>query len=150
MLGVVTDTDLIGLGRDSPFLLKRAIEDASDTAGAIAVASNLPRVVGSMVRTGVDPVDIGYAVALMTDSLTRRFVDLSMEDLGSAPAPWAWLALGDARRAASRDCTRYQLRHAIAYDAPGGPDVQSVLRLAGQERDGSSGGRRHPEMSPGR
>jgi CBS domain-containing protein len=121
VLGVVTDTDLLGLGRDSPFLLKRAIEDASDTAGAIAVASNLPRVVGSMVRTGVDPVDIGYAVALMTDSLTRRFVDLSMEDLGSAPAPWAWLALGsEARREQGLHSDQ---DHAIAYDAPGGPDV---------------------------
>lgn len=121
VLGVVTDTDLIGLGRDSPFLLKRAIEDASDAAGAIAVASNLSRVVGSMVRTGVDPVDVGYAVALMTDSLTRRFTDLAMDDLGSAPAPWAWLALGsEARREQGLHSDQ---DHAIAYDAPGGQDV---------------------------
>jgi CBS domain-containing protein len=121
VLGVVTDTDLIGLGRDSPFLLKRAIEDAPDAAGAIAVASELPRVVRSMVRAGVDPVDIGYAVALMTDSLTMRFVDLASKELGSAPVPWAWLALGsEARREQGLHSDQ---DHAIAYDSPGEQDV---------------------------
>lgn len=115
VLGVVTDTDLIGLGRNSPFLLKREIEDAKDSARAIAVASNLPRVVRSMVDAGVDPVDIGYAVALMTDSLTVRFLELAMVDLGATPAPWAWLALGsEARREQGLHSDQ---DHAIAYDA---------------------------------
>ena len=41
LIGVVTD-DLIGIGRNSPFLLKRAIEDAGDPATAIAVVAELP------------------------------------------------------------------------------------------------------------
>ena len=101
LIGVVTDTDLIGIGRNSPFLLKRAIEDAGDPATAIAVVAELPRVVGSMVRAGVDPVDVGYAVALMTDALSRRLLELRSTELGPAPVPWAWLASA-ARRAASR------------------------------------------------
>jgi CBS domain-containing protein len=118
VLGVVTDTDLLGLGRDSPFLLKRTIEDAKDAAAAIAAASELARVVRSMVQAGVDPVDVGYAVALMTDSLTVRFVDLAAKDLGSAPVPWAWLALGsEARREQGLHSDQ---DHAIAYDS--GPD----------------------------
>jgi CBS domain-containing protein len=120
-IGVVTDTDLIGLGRQSPFLLKRAIEDAENAEGAISVASQLPRVVRSMVQVGVDPVDIGYAVALMTDSLTIRFVHLATEDLGSAPVPWAWLALGsEARREQGLHSDQ---DHAIAYDDSRGQDV---------------------------
>jgi CBS domain-containing protein len=121
LLGVVTDTDLIGLGRGSPFLLKRAIESAKDAAGAIAAASELPRVVRSMGRAGVDPVDVGYAVALMTDSLTLRFVDLAAKELGSPAAPWAWLALGsEARREQGLHSDQ---DHAIAYDPPGGHDI---------------------------
>ncbi len=117
VIGVVTDTDLIGLGRGSPFLLKRAIEDAPDEAAAIAVASELPRVVRSMVQAGVDPVDVGYAVALMTDSLTVRFVHLATEELGSAPVSWAWLALGsEARREQGLHSDQ---DHAIAYDSRG-------------------------------
>ena len=42
LIGVVTDTDLIGIGRNSPFLLKRAIEDAGIRATAIAVVASAP------------------------------------------------------------------------------------------------------------
>jgi CBS domain-containing protein len=63
VVGVVTDTDVMQLGRDSPFVLKRAIEDASDPDRAIGAAAELPRVVASMVRTAVDGVDVGHAVA---------------------------------------------------------------------------------------
>jgi len=130
VIGVITDTDVIGLGRDSPFLLRRAIEDAPDAASAIAVAVELPRVVRSMVRAGVDPVDVGYAVAIMTDSLTVRFVDLAVNELGSAPAPWAWLALGsEARREQGLHSDQ---DHAIAYDAPGGREIDPYFAsLAG-------------------
>jgi CBS domain-containing protein len=130
VIGVITDTDVIGLGRDSPFLLKRAIEDAPDAGSAIAIAVELPRVVRSMVRAGVDPVDIGYAVSLMTDSLTVRFVDLAMNELGSAPAPWAWLALGsEARREQGLHSDQ---DHAIAYDPPGRQEIDPYFAsLAG-------------------
>jgi CBS domain-containing protein len=123
VIGVVTDTDLLGLGRDSPFLLKRTIEESKDAAAAIAAASGLTRVVRSMVRAGVDPVDIGYAVALMTDSLTQRFVDLAADDLGGAPVPWAWIALGsEARREQGLHSDQ---DHAIAYDA--GPESDTYF-----------------------
>lgn len=130
VIGVITDTDVIGLGRDSPFLLKRAIEDAPDATSAIAIALELPRVVRSMVRVGVDPVDIGYAVALMTDSLTVRFVDLAMNELGSAPLPWAWLALGsEARREQGLHSDQ---DHAIAYDPSEGREIDPYFAsLAG-------------------
>ena len=127
VIGVITDTDVIGLGRDSPFLLKRAIEDAPDETSAIAIALELPGVVRSMVRIGVDPVDVGYAVALMTDSLTVRFVELAVNELGSAPAPWAWLALGsEARREQGLHSDQ---DHAIAYDPSGGGEIDPYFAL---------------------
>jgi CBS domain-containing protein len=126
LIGVVTDTDLIGVGRNSPFLLKRAIEDAGEPRRAIAVVADLPRVVASMVRAGVDPVDVGYAVALMTDALSRRFLELRSAELGPAPVPWAWLALGsEARREQGLHSDQ---DHAIAYDLPPGTDAVDVDR----------------------
>lgn len=126
LMGVVTDTDVMGLGRDSPFLLKRSIQDAGDAPGAIAVARELPRVVGSMVQAGVDPIDVGYAVALITDALTKRFIELALERLGDAPASWAWLALGsEARREQGLHSDQ---DHAIAFDPVGaGDDVDAFF-----------------------
>jgi CBS domain-containing protein len=126
VIGVVTDTDLIGIGRNSPFLLKRAIERAADPEGAIAVVAALPGVIRSMVQTGVDPVDVGYAVALMTDALSRRVIELRSAELGSPPVGWAWLALGsEARREQGLHSDQ---DHAIAYDLPAGSDADEVDR----------------------
>ena len=113
LIGVVTDTDVMELGRDSPFVLKRAIDSSPDAGAAIEAARALPRVVASMVRAGVDPVDVGYAVALMRDALTRRYLALATADLGAAPVPWAWLALGsEARREQGLQSDQ---DHAIAF-----------------------------------
>src|SRR5262245_7046797 len=126
LIGVVTDTDLIGIGRNSPFLLKRAIEDAGDPERATAVVADLPGVVASMVRAGVDPVDVGYAVALMTDALSRRFLELRSAELGPAPVAWAWLALGSQAR--REQGLQSDQDHAIAYDLPPGTDHAEVDR----------------------
>jgi CBS domain-containing protein len=120
LVGVVTDTDVMELGRDSPFVLKREIDSSADADAAIEAAHTLPRVVASMARAGVDPVDVGYAVALMRDALTRRFLALSADDFGPAPVPWGWLALGsEARREQGLQSDQ---DHAIAY-APGSDDA---------------------------
>src|SRR5581483_1838151 len=42
LVGVVTDTDLMGLGRHTPFAIKSAIERAADRDDAIAAARDLP------------------------------------------------------------------------------------------------------------
>jgi CBS domain-containing protein len=77
-----------------------------------------------MVRSGVDPVDVGYAVALMTDALSRRYIELRSAELGSAPVAWAWLALGsEARREQSLHSDQ---DHAIAFDLPPGTDAGDV------------------------
>jgi CBS domain-containing protein len=125
VVGVVTDTDVMQLSRDSPFVLKRAIEDASDPDRAIGAAAELPRVVASMVRTGVDRVDVGHAVALMRDTLTHRFLTFATSDRGAAPAEWAWLAL--EREARREQELRSDQDHAIAYVLGPEPDTDRYL-----------------------
>src|SRR4249920_248908 len=45
VVGVVTDTDLMGIGRNTPFGLKSAIERARDRDGVVAAIGELPSVV---------------------------------------------------------------------------------------------------------
>ena len=99
VVGMVTDTDLLGLARQSPFALKSAIERAADHAAVVAMAHDLPDVVASLVDSSVDPVDVGHVIAVTIDALTRRFLELGIARLGEPPGRWAWLALGsEARR----------------------------------------------------
>jgi CBS domain-containing protein len=98
LLGIVTDTDLMGVERWKPFALRSEIERAASADEAIAVASGLRRMVATLVEADVPPLDIAHAVAVTIDTLTTRLLDLTIGELGDPPCPWAWLALGSEAR----------------------------------------------------
>lgn len=119
LLGVVTDTDLMGVGRHTPFAVKAAIERASDP-GAVALAGRgTPDMVAGMMDASADPVDVGRVVGLIVDAMTRRFLELGIAELGDPPAPWSWLALGSAARHEQAIGTDQD--HAMAYRLDGAP-----------------------------
>jgi CBS domain-containing protein len=118
LLGVVTDTDLMGLGRDTPFALKSAIERSVDRAEVSAGLRQLPDTVAALVETSVDPVDVGHIVGFVIDAATRRLLEIGLHDQGSPPSAWAWMALGSAAR--QEQALRTDQDHALAYD--GDPD----------------------------
>jgi CBS domain-containing protein len=120
LVGVVTDTDLMGLGRDTPFAIRSAIERAGSPEEVAEAGRDLPAVVASLVDASADPVDVGRVIALVVDALTRRLLALGQERLGDAPCSWAWLALGSAARQEQALLTDQD--HALAYDGPPGVD----------------------------
>jgi CBS domain-containing protein len=114
LLGVVTDTDLMGLERKAPFALKNTIERAPDREAVVAAAGGIPAAVRALLEASVDPVDIGHVVGVTIDALTRRFLELGIAKLGDPPGAWAWLALGSAARHEQALLTDQD--HALAYD----------------------------------
>jgi CBS domain-containing protein len=117
LAGVVTDTDLMGLSRQSPFALKSAIERSPSETDAVAAARRLPEVASELVEVNVDPVDVGHVVGGTIDALSRRLIELAIARLGDPPVPWAWLALGSEARHEQALSTDQD--HALVYD-PGG------------------------------
>jgi len=122
VLGVVTDTDLMGIGRDSPFALKSSIERAPDRAAVATAVGELPRVVSTLVSASADPVDVGHVIAFSIDAATRRLLELGMAEHGQPSFPWAWLALGSAAR--QEQAIRTDQDHALAFE--GDPDAASA------------------------
>jgi CBS domain-containing protein len=98
LLGVVTDTDLIGLEQKTPFVLKSDIERAADAGEAVETAKRLPEVVTALMSANVDPLDVGHAIAVTVDTLTQRLLEHGIRKLGDPPCPWAWIALGSEAR----------------------------------------------------
>jgi CBS domain-containing protein len=157
LLGVVTDTDLLGLALESPFALKSAIERSSDQAGAVAAARQLPATAASLVEANVDPVHVGHIVGVTIDALTRRLIDLAIDRLGQPPVPWAWLALGSEARHEQALFTDQD--HALAYEPQGHPEPEldpyfaelaesatSGLEAAGLHRCRGNAMAVHPDM----
>jgi CBS domain-containing protein len=115
LAGVVTDTDLMGLGRHTPFSITSAIDRSADVDEVVAAAADLPNVVRALVAASTDPVDVGHVVATAIDATTRRLLKLGIERFGEPPVPWAWLALGSEAR--QEQALRTDQDHALAYEA---------------------------------
>jgi CBS domain-containing protein len=114
LIGVVTDTDLMGLGRHTPFALRSAIERAADPAEVAAAGADLPPVVVAMVESHAEPVEVGRVIALAIDTMTQRLLRLAVDRLGEPPVAWAWLALGSAAR--HEQALRTDQDHALVLD----------------------------------
>jgi CBS domain-containing protein len=113
LVGVLTDTDLLGLERRRPFLIRSAVEQAANVAEVAEVAATLPQSVLTLTKAGLDPVDVGHVVAVTVDAITRRLIQLAVRDLGDPPVPWAWVALGSEARREQALATDQD--HALAY-----------------------------------
>ncbi len=98
VVGMITDTDLLGLELRTPFILKSEVERARTIDEAIQAGIRLPEMFVSLVQAQVDPLDIAHAVAVTIDTLTTRLLELAIADIGDPPCPWAWLALGSEAR----------------------------------------------------
>ena len=51
---------------------------------------------------GLDPADVSRALAVQSDTVTARLVDLAFARHGAAPVPWAWMGLGSVATVALR------------------------------------------------
>lgn len=123
LLGVLTDSDLMGIERNSPFTVRRQIDRAADEAAVVEAARRIPEAVCWLVDSGSDPVDVGHIVGVTIDALTRRFIQLAIDRQGPPPVPWAWLALGSAARHEQALLTDQD--HALAFD-PGERAAEEV------------------------
>jgi CBS domain-containing protein len=128
VVGVVTDTDLMGIGRNTPFALKSAIERAPDRDAVASAIAELPDVVAALVDSSADPVDVGHVIAFSIDAATRRLLELGIAEHGEPPVPWAWLALGSAAR--QEQAIRTDQDHALAFDGDADAADASLAPLA--------------------
>jgi CBS domain-containing protein len=114
-IGLVTETDLIGLGRGSPFEIRSAIERAPDVPASVEAARRIPEAVAGLVEQRLDPSSVGRILGVTIDALTRHVIDLEMAEAGPAPAPWAWIAFGSLAR--HEQALHTDQDHGIAYEA---------------------------------
>jgi CBS domain-containing protein len=117
LIGVVTDVDLLAVEQHGAFTLRKDLERAPDRAAAIGSFRTLPEVVSRLVDASVAPLEVAHVVAVAVDALTVRLLDLGSRELGEAPCPWAWLALGGEARQEQGLVT--DQHNALVYDSGG-------------------------------
>ncbi|MEY2667656.1 MAG: hypothetical protein RJA59_294, partial [Pseudomonadota bacterium] len=98
VVGVVTATDLMRSSAQGPAAAIRAVERLASRDGLRGYASRVAEMVASLLAARLDPMMIAGLVARLNDALLRPILRWAEADLGPAPAPWAWVALGSEGR----------------------------------------------------
>jgi CBS domain-containing protein len=98
VLGVIDDGDLVAAEARRPFLLRRAIDLAASPAELAATAAGLNPVIISLHDARVTAEHVSAVRSVVLDALTRRLVDLAVQQAGPPPAPFTWFALGSLAR----------------------------------------------------
>lgn len=102
VLGVIEDRDLLSVQARSYFFIRRRIERASTVDHVVEAAAELAPTVVAMADARINTSTILAVRAVVVDALTRRLLELAVEQLGKPASPFAWLALGSqARREAT-------------------------------------------------
>ncbi|NWK56169.1 cache domain-containing protein [Verrucomicrobiaceae bacterium N1E253] len=78
--------------------IKKQIMDSKSSAQVLQSLKNMPKVVKSMSDQGVHPKTLRQTVGEAYDAAIKRFIVLSLEELGGEPQPFAFLSLGSNAR----------------------------------------------------
>ena len=135
LAGVIDDVDLLAAEHRAPFRVRALIARAGDPGAVAAAAAALPPTAVALHDAGVAAPAVSRMLAALHDTITRRLIELALDDLGPAPAPFTWLALGSFGRrepfpSSDVDC-------ALAWEGEDDPALREPLRaLAARVLDG--------------
>ena len=98
VVAVLGATELLRCTAQGPMAVLRRVERLSSREGLPGYAAQVGKMVASLLAGGLDALRIAGFVARLNDTLVGRIVRMAEAELGPAPAPWAWLALGSEGR----------------------------------------------------
>ncbi|MEF3695711.1 putative nucleotidyltransferase substrate binding domain-containing protein [Desulfolutivibrio sp.] len=98
VIGMVTSHDILALQGRSPFSLFADIEASRDVSSLAGLCERIPRTARALLEDGAGAAHVGRMLTMVWDAVLERVLTLIQGELGPPPAPFCWLALGDAGR----------------------------------------------------
>ncbi|QIZ76860.1 DUF294 nucleotidyltransferase-like domain-containing protein [Ferrimonas lipolytica] len=98
VIGMITSSDLLRLQSTDLLHLVRKIGRSDSVAQLIEHSREFPALLQQMITADARAEEVGRVLTQLTDSLTRRLLELAQLQLGVAPMGWCWLAFGSQAR----------------------------------------------------
>jgi CBS domain-containing protein len=130
IVGVVTATDLLKSSAQGPMAVLRRVERLADRESLPGYADQVAEMAAALLAAGLDAPAIAGLVARLDDALVSRLLAWAEADLGPAPAPYAWLALGVEGRREQAVLTEQD--HVLAYADGAEASEPAALRSEGE------------------
>ena len=98
LTGVVSERDLFALQRVGLRQIRQAIESATGVTELQQSAADVRQLAFNMLAQGVGAGQLTQFISALNDALTRRIVQLNLENHSFDGIEWAWLAFGSEGR----------------------------------------------------
>ena len=98
IVSVIDNKSLIQFQRYGPIVLSREISRSATPAQVARCAERTPPLVKTLVDSSVRPRHVTHMLASICDAVTKRLVQLAIEELGPPPATFAFIAMGSQGR----------------------------------------------------
>jgi CBS domain-containing protein len=118
IVGLLTGEDVLGAHGGAPLDYLRDLAGTRLRKDLAERRARLPRLVRGLLLDGARTDSVTWLISAVSDATLRRVLDLALAELGPAPAPFVFLALGSEGRREQTLVTDQD--NAIVYaDAPG-------------------------------
>lgn len=98
LTGVVSERDLFALQRVGLRQIRQAIEGAHNVEALQHSAADVRQLAFNMLAQGVGAEQLTQFISVLNDALTRRVIQLNLENHDFEGIEWAWLAFGSEGR----------------------------------------------------
>jgi PAS domain S-box-containing protein len=116
--GVLRNQELLQFQSYGAIVLNREIARAATAEEVVRSCRRTPGLVHTLIDSGAHPDRITRLISSVCDAATERFIALAQAELGPAPVPFAFIALGSQGR---QEQTLYTDQdNAIIYETPDG------------------------------
>lgn len=126
LTGVVSERDLFALQRVGLRQIRQAIETAPDVEALKQSAADVRQLSFNMLAQGIGAEQLTQFISALNDALTRRVLQLNLENHDFTGVDWAWLAFGSEGRDEQTFSTDQD--NGIVYVVPEGEDKESLKK----------------------
>jgi PAS domain S-box-containing protein len=96
--GVVSFNDIIGTQQNSVSYLIKEIEIAEDIDQLKKIHNRVPVLVNALIESGDKTRNITRIITSVSDAITKRVLDLAIENLGAPPCRFSFVVMGSEGR----------------------------------------------------
>lgn len=104
----------------------RDIEQSQSQGQTVEALNQLAELIREMIQTGSRPEILRRTIGTAYDAAIRRFIELTIDELGEPPVPFSFISFGSNAR---HDMTLFSDQdNAIVFETPDTADLKSVRR----------------------
>jgi CBS domain-containing protein len=133
IVAVLTSTDLLRVTARGPVAVLRRVERLESRDSLPGYGRHVTEMSAALLAAGLEVTVIAGFVARLNDALVRRALGWAETELGSPPAPYAWVVFGPEGRMEQTLLTRCE--NALVYGDAGATRRDSYQALADRVSD---------------